>query len=486
MVAVDCTGAAQAVLEELRELSQRSAAVLEKLKGTDAAQFSEFHDALESLRALFEDRKQQLERGTRSTDGFGSILSVLASLLEKIKCRLADLETGREFFASRRCARFANSIRERLASVREVFAVALATTADWRELEGVQLPFSAGAMSQYDAAVARLNLPAVFSHMSSRKEYRAGIRAQLDLLVTGLASMLVALETFHPLPAGIGFVPAAGWYLLSKRRSADKLASRLHHLTIDVARKMWSWMDERVLGSASVRIIRPFIAIDKTFDIPALPSPSESSPPSSPSSSKTKPAFPDHTFEKLCPKLAYPFVGSVSIPCLLLSEVVYPISLPGSPPRGCSCFPAGARPSAGRGLSDSVILHAHGGGFVAMSPFSHSMYTRVFAKVTGYPLLSLDYRKSPESRFPAALEDVYTAYQWLLANPERVGWSGKRIVLSGDSCGGNLVASLILRLIAEGARLPDAAVLEYPVTYVAEAVTPSRLLSQKSTTDRAL
>lgn len=61
-----------------------------------------------------------------------------------------------------------------------------------------------------------------------------------------------------------------------------------------------------------------------------------------------------------------------------------------------------------------VILHIHGGGFVSMSPESHQNYTRRWALATKRPIFSIDYRLAPENPFPAALDDCWQFYNWLL------------------------------------------------------------------------
>ena len=70
------------------------------------------------------------------------------------------------------------------------------------------------------------------------------------------------------------------------------------------------------------------------------------------------------------------------------------------------------------------------------------------------------YRLSPEHRHPAALDDCVTAYRWLLAQ----GHDARRIVVAGDSAGGNLTLALMLRLRDEGLPLPAGAVALSPVT----------------------
>jgi acetyl esterase/lipase len=84
--------------------------------------------------------------------------------------------------------------------------------------------------------------------------------------------------------------------------------------------------------------------------------------------------------------------------------------------------------------SPGVVLYVHGGGFVSCSAATHRPITAALARMTGHRVFSLDYRLAPEHRFPAALEDVLSAYRWLA---ETV--APEPIALAADSAGGNLV-----------------------------------------------
>lgn len=101
---------------------------------------------------------------------------------------------------------------------------------------------------------------------------------------------------------------------------------------------------------------------------------------------------------------------------------------------------------------DKIIIHIHGGGFVAMSSGSHQNYTRIWANDLGVPVFSIDYRLAPKWKFPAALIDVWQVYYWLIergCSELGIGNGGppKKIVLVGDSAGGNLVAALTILAI---------------------------------------
>jgi epsilon-lactone hydrolase len=113
---------------------------------------------------------------------------------------------------------------------------------------------------------------------------------------------------------------------------------------------------------------------------------------------------------------------------------------------------------------DHHILYLHGGGFIIGSPSLYRHVTWRIAAAAEARLLAIDYRLAPEHRFPAALDDVLAAYGWLL----RQGADPRRIAVIGDSAGGGLVFSLLLRLRDEGRLpLPAAAVTLSPWTDLA-------------------
>jgi hormone-sensitive lipase len=112
---------------------------------------------------------------------------------------------------------------------------------------------------------------------------------------------------------------------------------------------------------------------------------------------------------------------------------------------------------------DSLIIHIHGGGFVAMSSSSHENYLRKWCNRLEVPVLSIDYRLSPENPYPKALDDVWQAYNWILKYAsDEFNIELNKIILVGDSAGGNLALALTYLLILHGKRLPDALFLAYP------------------------
>jgi hypothetical protein len=112
---------------------------------------------------------------------------------------------------------------------------------------------------------------------------------------------------------------------------------------------------------------------------------------------------------------------------------------------------------------NSLVIHIHGGGFIAMSSSSHENYTRKWTNKLEVPVFSIDYRLAPENPYPKALDDVYQAYMWIVKYAEEImKLNIEKIILVGDSAGGNLVVALTYLLILKKKRMPDAIFLAYP------------------------
>ncbi|XP_029307310.1 hormone-sensitive lipase isoform X2 [Cottoperca gobio] len=127
--------------------------------------------------------------------------------------------------------------------------------------------------------------------------------------------------------------------------------------------------------------------------------------------------------------------------------------------------------------SPCLLLHLHGGGFVAQTSKSHEPYLKSWSQDLGVPILSVDYSLAPEAPFPRALEECFYAYCWALKNHHLLGWTGEKVCLAGDSAGGNLCVTTSLRAAAFGVRIPDGLVAVYPATLLTAYASPSRLLS---------
>lgn len=107
--------------------------------------------------------------------------------------------------------------------------------------------------------------------------------------------------------------------------------------------------------------------------------------------------------------------------------------------------------------TDRIILYLHGGGFVVGSVKTRRMFTTYMAAKFGYNVVAPEYRLAPEHPFPAAPEDCFAVYRALL---ER--YDPKRMVLVGESAGGDLVLSVLLQIKAAGLPMPAGAMCISP------------------------
>jgi cation diffusion facilitator CzcD-associated flavoprotein CzcO/acetyl esterase/lipase len=110
-----------------------------------------------------------------------------------------------------------------------------------------------------------------------------------------------------------------------------------------------------------------------------------------------------------------------------------------------------------------VIVYYHGGGWVTGGPDEFDTLARRLAQRTGCAVVLVDYRLAPEHRYPAAVEDAWTALNWTAANVEEIAGSAVPLIVAGDSAGGCLAALVAQRSREAG---PEIAlqVLVYPVT----------------------
>jgi acetyl esterase len=111
-----------------------------------------------------------------------------------------------------------------------------------------------------------------------------------------------------------------------------------------------------------------------------------------------------------------------------------------------------------------LIVHFHGGGWVIGSLDTADGVCRFLSTSVGARVLSVDYRLAPEHPFPAAVEDAFAAFRWAAVRAPELDSDPSRIVLAGDSAGGNLAAATSLLAAALGEHRPAMQLLLYPVT----------------------
>jgi acetyl esterase len=115
-----------------------------------------------------------------------------------------------------------------------------------------------------------------------------------------------------------------------------------------------------------------------------------------------------------------------------------------------------------------VLLWFHSGGWVIGSmKEDHSICLRL-AKQTDYVIVNVDYRLAPEFLFPTAMEDSYRALEWTIANIHRYGGNATKIILAGESAGGNMAATVTTKYLSHslGREISRIAglMMVYPVT----------------------
>jgi acetyl esterase len=117
----------------------------------------------------------------------------------------------------------------------------------------------------------------------------------------------------------------------------------------------------------------------------------------------------------------------------------------------------------GDGGPRPAVVFCHGGGFVLCDLDSHDSFCRAMSRHTETVVISVDYRLAPEHRAPAAAQDVYAAYCWTIAHADELGIDPARVLIAGDSAGGNLAAVTALMCRERQAPMPVGQVLIYPV-----------------------
>ncbi|MCM1134221.1 MAG: alpha/beta hydrolase [Clostridium sp.] len=121
-----------------------------------------------------------------------------------------------------------------------------------------------------------------------------------------------------------------------------------------------------------------------------------------------------------------------------------------------------------------VILYCHGGGYSTGSRIYARTLTTKLAVSTSMDVLCFDYRLAPEHPYPAAVEDAMKAWNYLML----LGYGARDVVVAGDSAGGNMALSLVLRLKAQERLLPRGIVLMSPWTDLTSSGKTHRLKAE--------
>lgn len=92
--------------------------------------------------------------------------------------------------------------------------------------------------------------------------------------------------------------------------------------------------------------------------------------------------------------------------------------------------------------SHGLVVYFHGGAFFLGSRNTHDHVARSLANETGLKVVSVDYRRAPESAYPAGIQDCYAVVRWAAENGESLAWDGTTLAIAGDSSGGTFVAAV--------------------------------------------
>ncbi len=110
-----------------------------------------------------------------------------------------------------------------------------------------------------------------------------------------------------------------------------------------------------------------------------------------------------------------------------------------------------------------VLLYIHGGGWVIATIDTYDSSARALCNAANCVVVSTEYRKGPEAKFPAAHEDTFAAYKWVVQNAGEIKGDAKKIAVGGESAGGNMAGVIAMRANSEGVKEPVHQLQVYPV-----------------------
>lgn len=110
-----------------------------------------------------------------------------------------------------------------------------------------------------------------------------------------------------------------------------------------------------------------------------------------------------------------------------------------------------------------VIVYTHGGTWVAGTVNGYDASARALTNAAQAIVVSVEYRKAPENRFPAAHDDAYAAYAWVLRNAASIGGDPARVATAGEGAGGNMALATAMSARIANIALPVHVLAIYPV-----------------------
>ena len=164
-------------------------------------------------------------------------------------------------------------------------------------------------------------------------------------------------------------------------------------------------------------------------------------------------------------------VGPKDVPIGKVANLAIPSPNGDIPARSYTPVAAGGEPLP-------ALIFFHGGGFVIGSVETHDGLCRMLANLSACRVISIEYRLSPEHKFPAAVEDAFAATSWIEKNAAQLGVDANRLAIGGDSAGGTL--SAVVTQMARDAGAPNLAfqILLFPATHMGANTVSRRAFAE--------
>ena len=121
------------------------------------------------------------------------------------------------------------------------------------------------------------------------------------------------------------------------------------------------------------------------------------------------------------------------------------------------------KPAGATGTNMPIVVYYHGGGWVIADLDVYDATPRAMAKALNAIVVSVEYRKGPENKFPAAHDDANAAWRWVVQNAASWGGNPENIAVSGESAGGNLALNVAIAARDGGWTQPKAILAVYPI-----------------------
>jgi len=132
------------------------------------------------------------------------------------------------------------------------------------------------------------------------------------------------------------------------------------------------------------------------------------------------------------------------------------------PVAGGSIHARSYRPKSATGALPGIVYY-HGGGWVIATINTYNSSAQALAEKTNAVVVSVEYRKGPEFKFPTAHEDAYAAYMWVRENAAMLNINPAKIAVAGESAGGGLAAAVCLMARDNEVTMPVHQLLVYPI-----------------------